>query len=135
MPIRYDDPISALELTTQAPKVLAEAGITTVGQLLDTKPQIIADLKGMGASRLADIEQALSVHGLRLGMPLPNLGAYRTCKTCPACPECGMPRATEAKQVVVDLRGRAKHVTAPGDPCDGCDTHHRELFAAAPAAA
>jgi len=135
MAIKYDDPISALGLTTQAPKTLAEAGITTVGQLLDTKPQIIADLKGMGASRLADLEQALSVHGLRLGKPLPNLGAYRTCKSCPACPECGMPRATDAKQVVVDYLGRYKHQNAAGDPCDNCDTHHRELFAASTAAA
>lgn len=134
MAIKYETPISELGLTTQAPKMLAEAGITTVGALLDTRPQIIADLKGMGTSRLADIENALAMHGLRLGKPLPNLGAYLTCKACPACPDCGMPRATEAKQVVVDYLGRYKHITAPGDPCDGCDEHHRELVAVTAAA-
>lgn len=134
MAIKYETPISELGLTTQAPKTLAEAGITTVGQLLDAKPQHIADLRGMGASRLADIERALGEHGLRLGKPLPDLGAYATCKRCPACPDCGVPRATDAKQVVVDLRGRAKHAQAVGDPCDECDTHHRQLVAAAAAA-
>lgn len=134
MVIKHETPISELGLTTQAPKTLAEAGITTVGQLLEAKPQTIADLRGMGASRLADIERALAEHGLRLGKPLVNLGAYLTCKACPACPECGMPRATEAKNVVVNLRGRAKHAQAPGDPCDGCDKHHRQLVAATAAA-
>ena len=131
MAIKHETPISELGLTTQAPKTLAEAGITTVGQLLDAKPQAIADLRGMGASRLADIERALEEHGLCLGKPLVNLGAYATCKACPACPDCGMPRATDAKQVVVDLRGRAKHAQAADDPCNGCDTHHRQLVATA----
>jgi len=133
MNIRHDTPISKLGLTTQAPKVLAEARITTVGQLLDSTRESIAELHGMGASRLADLEHALAEHGLSLGKPLPNLGQYATCKTCPACPECGMPRATEAKQVIGDFRGRYRHATAPGDPCDNCDKHHRALFAAAAA--
>lgn len=135
MTIKHETPISELGLTTQAPKTLAEAGITTVGQLLDAKPQRIADLRGMGASRLADIERALGEHGLRLGKPLPDLGAYATCKRCPACPDCGMPRATEARNVVVDLLGRAKHAQAVGDPCDDCDQYHRELVATAADAA
>jgi hypothetical protein len=46
-----------------------------------------------------------------------------------------MPRATEAKQVVTNYRGRAKHVTAEGDPCDDCDTYHRDLVAVAGSAA
>lgn len=135
MRILYETPISGLGLTTQAPKALAEAGITTVGQLLDYKRDTIAELRGMGASRIADIERALAEHGLSFGKPLVNLGEYATCKTCPACPECGMPRATEAKQVVVDYRGRYRHTTAPGDPCDDCNQHHRELVAAAAVAA
>lgn len=134
MPIRYETPISELGLTTQAPKTLAEGGITTVGQLLDRGRDAIAELRGMGASRLADIEHAIEEHGLSFDKPLPNLSVYATCKTCLVCPECGMPRATEAKQVVIDYRGRARHVTAPGDPCDDCNTYHRELVAAASAA-
>lgn len=129
MTIRYETPIAELGLTTQAPKALAEAGITTVGALLNAKPGHIADLRGMGTSRLADIENALAKHGLCLGKPLPNLGVYPTCKTCPACETCGMPRATEAKNVTVDYRGRAKHAQAPGDPCDDCDQYHRQLIA------
>ena len=134
MAIKHETPISELGLTTQAPKTLAEAGITTVGQLLDAKPQTIADLRGMGASRLADIERALGEHGLRLGKPLVNLGVYATCQACPTCPDCGMPRATEARQVVADYRGRYKHTNAQGDPCDSCDQHHRDLVADAAAA-
>lgn len=135
MAIRYETPISELGLTTQAPKNLADFGITTVGQLLDRKRAAIAGVPGLGLSRLADIERALAEHGLALGKPLPNLGAYLTCKQCPACPDCGMPRATEARNVVVDLRGRAKHVQAPGEPCDNCDTYHRKLVATAAVAA
>jgi len=89
----------------------------------------------MGDSRMTDLDRALQLRGLWYGKPIPEHGTYGTCTSCPACPDCGMPRATEAKQVVVDLRGRAKHVTAPGDPCDDCDTHHRELVASAAAAA
>lgn len=134
MALTYATPISALSLTTQAPKILAEAGITTVGALLDAKPGHIADLHGMGASRLADIERALAEHGLALGKPLPNLSAYPTCKSCPKCEDCGMPRATTAKNVVVDLHGRAKHVQASGNPCDDCNKYHRDLVATAAAA-
>lgn len=133
MVIRHDTPIAQLGLTTQAPKTLAEAGITTVGQLLDCKRDAVAKLHGMGAGRLADIDRALEEHGLSFDKPLPNLSQYVTCKTCPACPECGMPRATEPKYVVVNYRGLYKHVTAPGDPCDGCDQHHRALFTGAAA--
>lgn len=131
MPIRYDDPISTLELSTQAPKTLAEAGITTLGQLLDYRRELIAGLPGMGASRLTDIERALEERGLAFGKPLLDLGKYRVCTACPSCPDCGMPRATETRQVVVDLRGRYKHQNAPGEPCDDCDKHHRALFATA----
>lgn len=134
MAIKYDDPISKLELATQAPKTLAEAGITTIGQLLDRSHEDIAGLRGMGSSRLAELENALESRGLFFGRPLFNPSIYQVCQSCPACPECGMPRATDAKQVVQDYRGRYKHVTAPGDPCDGCDEHHRALVATAAAA-
>lgn len=131
--IKYDDPIRLLELTTQAPKTLEDADITTIGQLLDRDRDYIAGLHGMGASRLADIERALEERGLAFGTPLFNPSVYRVCKQCPACPECSMPRATEARQVVVDYRSRYKHANAAGDPCDDCDTHHRALFAGAAA--
>lgn len=133
MAAKYDDPISTLTLTTQAPKTLAEAGITTVGQLLDRDREAIAALSGMGASRLADIDRALEERGLSFGRPLFNPSVYQVCKTCPTCPNCGMPRATEARQVVADYRGRYTHANALGDPCAGCDTHHRQLVAVAAA--
>lgn len=134
MAINYETPITELGLTTQAPKTLAEAGITTVGQLLDRDHADIAGLRGMGTSRLADIENALEEHWLSFGKPLVNLSVYPVCKKCPTCPDCGLPRATSARNVVVDLRGRAKHTTVAGDPCDDCDKHHRELVAARAAA-
>ncbi|HEY0935897.1 MAG TPA: DNA-directed RNA polymerase subunit alpha C-terminal domain-containing protein [Trebonia sp.] len=131
MAIRYDDPISTLGLTTQAPKALAEAGITTIGQLLDRSHDDIASLRGMGSSRLADLENALAEHRLSFDAPLFNPNVYQVCITCPTCPDCGMPRATEARQVVEDYRRRYKHTNAAGDPCNDCDTHHRELVATA----
>jgi predicted RecB family nuclease len=131
MAITYHTPISELGLTTQAPKTLAEAGITTVGQLLDHTRDTIAELHGMGAGRLADIERALAEHRLSFGTPLPDLSRYATCKTCPACPECGNPRAQSARSVVTDLHGRAVHIGhRVGPVCDGCDRYHRALFAA-----
>lgn len=133
MAIKYNDPIGVLELATQAPKTLAEAGITSVGQLLDRSHDNIASLRGMGASRLADIERALDERGLSFGRPLFNPNVYQVCTRCPACPDCGQPRATKARQVVEDYRGRYKHANAPGNPCDDCDTHHRQLVAVAAA--
>lgn len=134
MAVEYDTSIPELNLTTQAPKTLAEAGITTVGQLLERRRSDVAKLRGMGESRLADLDRALQLRGLWYGKPFPEHGIYPTCKACPVCPDCGMPRATEARNVVVDMVGRAKHATAAGDPCDGCDKHHRALVAAASAA-
>lgn len=133
MTTAYDAPISLLGLTTQAPQTLADAGIKTVGQLLDHNREAIADLRGMGAGRLADIEAALDKRGLTFGKPLYNPSKYRVCKACPACPHCSMPRATEARQVVVDYRGRHKHANAQGDPCNDCDAHHQALLAGAAA--
>lgn len=133
MAIKYDDLISTLKLTTQAPKTLAEAGITTVGQLLDREREDIAKLSGMGASRLADIDRALDERGLSFGKPLFNPSIYLVCTGCPTCQYCGMPRATGARQVVTDYRGRYKHTNAAGDPCDSCDQHHRDLVADAAA--
>lgn len=135
MAVTYDTPIAELKLTTQAPKTLAEHSITTVGRLLQHRRSEVAALHGMGDSRLADIDRALQLRGLWYGKPFPDLGFYTTCKRCPACPDCGMPRATSARNVVVDLRGRAKHATAVGKPCDDCDQHHRQLVTAAAAAA
>ena len=131
MAITYDTGIVHLKLTTQAPKTLAEAGITTIGQLLDRDREAIAGLRGMGASRMADIERALEERGLAFGKPLVNLGKYQVCKTCQTCTDCEMPRATSAQQVVTDYRGRYKHANAPGEPCDSCNQHHRALFATA----
>ncbi|HEY3477501.1 MAG TPA: DNA-directed RNA polymerase subunit alpha C-terminal domain-containing protein [Streptomyces sp.] len=131
MAIKYDDLISVLKLTTQAPKTLSEAGITTVGQLLDRDRETIAGLSGMGASRLADVDRALEERGLAFGRPLFNPNVYQVCTTCSACLVCGLPRATEARQAVVDYRGRYKHANVPGEPCAGCNDHHRQLFAAA----
>ena len=132
--ITLNSPISALGLTTQAPRSLAEAGITTVGRLVARDREQIAALRGMGASRMTDVDDALARYGLTFGTR-PPAATYGTCKLCPVCGDCGMPRAMEAKHVVVDYRGRAKHVTAPGDPCDYCDTHHRQLVANAAGAA
>lgn len=134
MAVTADTPIADLGLTTQAPKNLDAEGITTVGQLLTYRRFAIAEIRGMGESRMADLDRALQLSGLWYGQPLVVHGTYLTCTACPACTDCGMPRATEAKHVVVDWRGRAKHSTAPGDPCDGCDAYHRELVATAAAA-
>lgn len=134
MATRYDDAISTLKLTTQAPKTLAEAGIRTVGQLLDRAREDVARLPGMGASRLTDIERGLEELGLSFGKPLFNPNIYQVCTACPTCPDCGMPRATDARQVVADYRDRYKHANAVGDPCSGCDQHHRALVTAANAA-
>lgn len=135
MAITNETPISELGLTTQAPKNLADDGITTVGQLLTYRRSAVAKIRGMGDTRMADLDRALQLRGLWYGKPIPVHGTYPTCTACPACPDCGMPRATEAKSVVVDLRGRDKHITAPGEPCDNCDTYHRQLVANAAGAA
>lgn len=135
MAITNDTPIAELKLTTQAPKNLADEGITTVGQLLAYRRSEVAAIRGMGDTRMADLDRALQVRGLWYGKPIAVHGTYPTCTACPPCETCGMPRAREAKHVVVDFLGRAKHETAPGDPCDGCDTYHRQLAANAADAA
>lgn len=130
MAITYDSPISVLDLSTQAPRILAEAGIATIGALLDRSAEDIAELHGMGDTRFAELEDALSYLGLAFGRPLPDLGRYKLCTACPACPECGNPRADSARNVVVDLAGRASHIGRRDTPtCDDCDQHHRALFA------
>lgn len=131
MAVTTDTRITDLGLTTQAPKNLADEGITTVGQLIRRRRSEIAGLRGMGDSRLADLDRALQLRGLWYGKPIVEHGTYATCTACPPCQDCGMPRATEARNVVVDWRGHAKHVTAPGDPCHECDAYHRGLVATA----
>lgn len=103
MAITTDTPIAELKLTTQAPKNLAEVGITTVGQLLEHRRSEIAGLRGMGDSRMTDLDRALQLRGLWYGKPIPEHGTYASCTACPTCADCGMPRAMEAKHVVTDL--------------------------------
>lgn len=133
MAITAVTPITDLGLTTQAPKHLADEGITTVGQLILRRRSAIAGLRGMGETRMADLDRALQLRGLCYGKPIVVHAEWPTCTECPACPDCGMPRATDARNVVGDWRGRAKHATAPGEPCDGCDAYHRQLVGTAAA--
>lgn len=134
MSITYDSPITDLGLTTQAPKTLADDGITTVEQLLTAGRDRISRLKGMGSARLTDVDAAIARHGLAWHVRA-DIGKWNTCKTCPACPDCGNPRATDARAtdaraVVTDLDGRAVHHGHRAGPvCNSCDEYHRALVA------
>jgi hypothetical protein len=135
MSITVDTSIAELKLTTQAPKNLADEGITTVGQLLAYKRSAVTKIRGMGEARMADLDRALQLRGLWYGKPIPVHAQYNTCSDCPVCPDCGNPRATSARNVAVGLDGRAAHIGhRVGPVCEGCDTHHRQLVAASVAA-
>lgn len=131
MPLRFDSPVTELGCTTQAPKALHDAGIDTIGQLIGLTEDNAAEIKGLGEYRLGDVKAAMVKHGLRFAT---DLFITRRCAHCPRCPECGNPRATEPKQVVVDVTGRYRHHGYELMPtCDNCDTHHRSLFSGAAA--
>lgn len=129
-----DSPVTDLGLTTQAPKTLAEAGITTVEQLLARTREEIAALRGMGARRLADLDTVMAGHRLVYGLPLERRIGGAVCKTCERCLDCGNSRADDRRHVAVDLSGRASHLGhRVGPTCSGCDAHHRALFTIVPA--
>lgn len=130
MALRFDSPIAELGCTTEAPKALRNAGIDTIGQLIALTEQAATEIKGLGEYRLADVKAAMTTHRLRF-----SDGVFvNRCTSCPQCPECGNPRATAAKQVYADVAGRFKHCGYELLPtCDGCDAHHRALFAGAAA--
>lgn len=113
-------------------KALKADGITTIGDIARRTRGQIALVGGIDGHDVAEIARILAGH--RLGY-IDGVGSYLQCKTCPRCTDCGMPRTSDARNVVVDVRGRAKHVGAPGKPCDGCDSHHRQLVANAAGAA
>lgn len=127
--------LTELGLITQAPKALAAAGITTIGNLLNKTRAQIAALDGMGASRMADIDAMLKRHELAFHGNPGGRGIIMTCRDCPTCPQCGNPRATQARAVAIGIDGRYKHLGFQQNPtCDGCDAHHRSLFEKAVAA-
>lgn len=131
MSLTADSPIVDLGMTTQAPKTLAEAGITTVAQLLTHTRDELAALKGMGARRLADLDAVMSAHRLVYGQPIERRIVAAVCTTCERCPDCGNPRADDRRHVATDLYGRASHLGhRVGPTCAGCDRHHRGLFTA-----
>jgi hypothetical protein len=128
--------LRSLGLRPATLRALAENGATVVGDLLDADHtrNVVAAWPGVGASRLADLDNALGRHGVAYGRPIGD-AAYTWCGGCEICPDCGNPRAAAARSVAVDLDGRAGHLGhRVGPVCDGCDKHHRGLVAAAAAA-
>lgn len=116
-------------------RALAEAGITVLGDLLDTDHtrDVIAGWPGVGASRLADLDAAMGRAGLAYGKPRIDSFAG-SCQDCPICPDCGNPCATSARNVAIGVDRRASHIGhRVGPVCNGCDKHHRQLVAAAAA--
>ncbi|MEY9904368.1 putative RecB family nuclease [Catenulispora sp. MAP12-49] len=129
MSIEAQSPLAELGFTTQAPKTLAAAGVTTVEQLLAQTRDAIAALRGMGAARLADIDTVMAAHRLVYGQPFEQRKAGSGCKTCRRCPECGNPRADDRRHVATDWTGRASHIGHRlGPTCEGCHAHHLTLF-------
>lgn len=125
--------LSALGMRPATLKALAENGVAVVGDLDHTR-EIVASWPGVGASRLADLDAAMGRHGLVYGRPIPA-GVAHSCQACEICPDCGNPRASSARNVAVDLNGRASHIGhRVGPTCSGCDAHHRDLVATAAAA-
>lgn len=124
------------ELRPATLRALAANGAAVIGDLLDSEytRDVIAGWDGVGAARLADLDAFMGRRGLAYGKPISD-GFSHSCQDCPICPDCGNPRATSARNVAVDLDGRASHIGhRVGPTCDGCDKHHRALVAAAAAA-
>jgi predicted RecB family nuclease len=129
MELTADSTIPDMGLTTQAPKTLAEGGITTVAQLLIHTRDELAALKGMGARRLADLDMVMAGHRLVYGQPIERRVGGAVCPTCKRCPDCGNSRADDRRHIATDLSGRASHLGhRVGPTCPGCDRHHRSLF-------
>jgi hypothetical protein len=129
--ISAETPLAELGFTTQAPKTLAAADVSTVEQLLGLTRDAVAALRGMGAARLADVDAVMAAHRLVYGQPFEQRVAGPACKACPRCPECGNPRADDRRHVATDWTGRASHLGhRVGPTCGTCHDHHRALFTA-----
>lgn len=132
MSIEAQSPLDELGFTTQAPKTLAAAGITTVEQLLALTRAAVAALNGMGAARLADVDTVLDGHGLAYGTSFTRRSYSPGCTVCRRCPQCGNPRADDRRHVGTDWTGRASHLGHRlGPTCEGCHNHHLALFTTA----
>lgn len=61
-----EPPVFALTLSTRAHRVLTSAGIISVSGLLDRTAGDLLNIRGCGATTVAEIRAALARHGLRL---------------------------------------------------------------------
>lgn len=103
MPVGYDSPITDLGLTTQAPKALAEAGITTVAQLLAAGRNRIEQLRGMGNARLHDIDDAIARHRLTWHARAVHHGGQ---PGGPVCDDCDTHHRELVQARALELAGR-----------------------------
>lgn len=60
-------PVRVLAVTTRTYNALVNAGIRTVGDLVQRQPRDLLTLRGIGPVSLADINQSLADFGLSLG--------------------------------------------------------------------
>lgn len=60
--------VDVLELPTRARNTLRDAKITTLGELVSRNHNQLRMLSGFGAHTVKIIEEALAIHGLRVGM-------------------------------------------------------------------
>lgn len=73
-----DQPIEVLELGSRAEKVLHEAGIMTIGDVLErlaTGEATLTDLRGFGLKSLADLKKRLRARGFALPGDAPEVVA------------------------------------------------------------
>lgn len=126
MTLATDSPIEALKLPKVAVSTLTNHNIRTVAALTAHSRAYYAGLVWL-RQYLPDIDAALAQHGLDYA---PDGGRPNQCKTCTTCQDCGGLRAVDARNVVTDYRGRAKHNGfADAAPCESCDEYHRDLVA------
>ena len=127
MTVTTDSPIADLNLPPSLVKALNRGGYKNIRDLT-TRTAAFFDHRGYDAKEIRLVTETLAKHGLEFAKPI---GDWNRCGTCPTCQTCGNPRAVNARNVVLDLDGRAGHHGGrTGAPvCDGCDSHHRALVA------
>lgn len=119
MSIDNDSPITALDLRTAAPKALADAGITTLGQLLALNRDHLPGIKGMGKARVEDVLNTCAQLGLAFADGMPPI----------ICETCGNRRARDRRNIVRDLAGRLSHVGFRKTPtCHECHEYHQQVW-------
>jgi DNA-directed RNA polymerase alpha subunit len=70
--LRRDDIIEELEFNSRLVRLLKNAGILTLGQLVTKTEGELEEIHGIGPGNVLQIKEVLEGDGLQLGMQLPD---------------------------------------------------------------